>query len=72
MAAKPVVDRLEREKAGRLQVIRLNYLEPVGREVGRRLGVRSTPTFIVFDAEGREIGRSTRNVNRSLVERAAP
>lgn len=69
---KPIVDGLEREKRGRLQVIRLNYLEPVGREMGRRLGFRSTPTFIVFDAQGREVGRTIGYLDRALVDRVAP
>lgn len=66
------MDGLEREKGSRLQVIRLNYLGPVGREMGRRLGFQVTPTFIVFDAQGHEVGRSVGYLDRSLVDRVAP
>lgn len=66
------MDRLEQEKGERLQVIRLNIMEPVGREMGRRLGFRVTPTFIVFDAQGREVGRSIGSLDRALVDRVAP
>lgn len=66
------MDGLEREKSGRLQVIRLNYLEPVGREMGQRLDFRVTPTFIVFDAQGHEVGRSVGSLDRGLVDRVAP
>jgi thioredoxin-related protein len=72
LVQKPIVDGIEREKGDRLQVIRLNYLEPVGREMGQRLGFRSTPTFIVFDAQGREVGRTVGMLDRSLVDRVAP
>ena len=56
MAAKPVVDGLEREwTAG--QVIRLDVLTPAGRDFGRRHDFQYTPTFILFDASGRELAR---------------
>lgn len=66
------MDRLEQEKGDHLQVIRLNIMQPVGREMGRRLGFQVTPTFIVFDAQGRELGRSIGYLDRALVDRVAP
>lgn len=66
------MDRLEQEKGDHLQVIRLDIMEPVGQEMGRRLGFRVTPTFIVFDAQGREVGRSIGTLDRTLVDRVAP
>ena len=56
MAAKPVVDGLERDwTAG--QVIRLDILTPLGREFGRQHNFDYMPTFILFDGSGREIDR---------------
>ncbi len=58
MAAKPVVDGIEREFQGRLQVIRLNVQEPVALQVARRYRFEYTPTFIFFDAQGTELWRT--------------
>ena len=53
---KPVVDGLERDwTAG--QVIRLDITTPVGREFGALHDFQYTPTFILFDGDGVEIGR---------------
>jgi hypothetical protein len=56
MSAKPAVDGLERDWVGG-QVIRLDITTPVGREFGQRHGFEFTPTFILFDGAGTEIGR---------------
>lgn len=66
------MDRLEQEKGERLQVIRLNIMEPVGQEMSRRLGFQATPTFIIFDGQGREVGRSVGALDHALVDQVAP
>ena len=58
MAARPVVDGIEREHQGRLIVLRLDVQDPVGREIGSRFGFRVTPTFIFFDSSGTERWRT--------------
>lgn len=73
MAARPVVDGIEREHHGRLIVLRLDVQDPVGREIGDRLGFRVTPTFIFFDGSGTERWRTfgavdPLDVRRSLAE----
>jgi hypothetical protein len=52
------VNRLETELGGRLQIIRLNVHDPVGRQLGDRFDFSFTPTFIFFDANGIEQWRS--------------
>jgi len=52
------VDRLEAELGSKgLQVIRLNVQDPAGREMSERLRAMGVPTFILFDASGREVWR---------------
>jgi len=58
MAVRPVVDAVEREFAGALKVIRVNVQEPVGRQVAATYGLEFTPTFLLFDSEGRQVWRS--------------
>ncbi len=50
--AKPFVDGLEKDLAGKAGVIRLDVLSRVGQETARRYGIRGTPTRIVLDGQG--------------------
>jgi len=50
--AKPVVDRLERDLAGRAQVLRLSVMDNVGGELALRYRVRGVPTILVLDGQG--------------------
>lgn len=71
MAAKPVVDGLERDwTAG--QVLRLDILTPVGREFGQRHAFQYTPTFILFDAAGKELARWQRPPSLDELVQAGP
>jgi thioredoxin-related protein len=50
------VNRLTREwKDGR--VLRVNLIYKVSQEYSGKNGVESTPTFILFDSNGREVQR---------------
>ncbi|MEW6568597.1 MAG: thioredoxin family protein [Chloroflexota bacterium] len=70
MAAKPVVDGIEREHSGRLSVIRLNVQEPVGLAIANRLGFRLTPTFIFFDSQGNEAWRTVAAIDPARVRQS--
>ncbi len=56
-AAKPTVDSLERELGDRVIFIRLNIQESVGMELAPVYKFAFTPTFIFFDAQGKELWR---------------
>ncbi len=51
---KPVVDRLEEETKGKLVVIRVNIQDPVGKQLAAEYNFEFTPTFIFFDAKGKQ------------------
>lgn len=53
--AKPIVDGLERDLAGRAKVLRLDLLSSVGQQAARHFGVRGLPTLLVVDGEGQVI-----------------
>lgn len=55
--AKPIVDGLERELEGQARVVRFSVFSPLGRELSRRYGVASVPTFLVFSGDGSLVGR---------------
>ena len=50
--AKPIVDGLESDLAGRASVLRLNVIDSVGLSAARRFGVRAVPTFFVVNGQG--------------------
>lgn len=72
MAARPIVDRLEKDFEGRLIVIRLNIQDPVGKILGERYGFKYTPTFVFLDAEGRQLWRTIGAVDPAEVQRSLP
>lgn len=52
LSLQPAVRRLEREWR-RGQVLYVEALSPAGRSFGRAYGLRLTPAFALFDAQGR-------------------
>ena len=57
LVLKPIVDRLEKELAGKVVVLRLNVNKKVGMDTAALYDIRSVPTFVVFDDYGRELWR---------------
>ena len=55
---KPIVDGLESEYKGRLVVIRVDIQSETGRALAPLYNFQYTPTFIFFDAGGKELWRS--------------
>ena len=59
------MDRLERDLEGQAQVLRLNAISSVGRQLSTRYGVRGVPTFLLFDGAGEmvhyQVGRLDAN-----------
>lgn len=52
LAAKPVVDGLEREFEGEAFVVRVELSSRPGRELGRRYRIDTVPSFVAFDGRG--------------------
>ena len=65
--AKPIVDGIEKDLEGRAEVIRLNMLSSVGRQVASRYGVPAVPTVLVLDADGNVVYRYTGTPDRGEV-----
>ena len=57
--AKPIVDGIEKDLKGKAEVVRLNMMSKVGREVASRYGVPAVPTILVLDAGSQVIYRHT-------------
>ena len=69
MAVRLVVDGIESEWKDRLTVIRIDIADDNGRALGRQLGAIYTPTFILFDEQGRERLRSVGRLGPDDVRR---
>jgi thioredoxin-related protein len=70
MAAKPIVDGIEREHGQDLKVIRVNIQDPPGQVLAGLYQFEFTPTFVLFDADGRELLRQVGAVDPAAVRRA--
>jgi thioredoxin-related protein len=66
--AKPIVDGLEKDLEGRATVARVSILSSAGRELATRYGVRSMPTFLIFDGDGKLVGREAGFPDRGRIE----
>ena len=59
LAAKPVVNRLERALAGDFAVVRINIMSDIGKDAVHSLDIRMVPTFVILDNAGQEIWRTS-------------
>jgi hypothetical protein len=57
MLAEPIVNGFKEEMLGTVDVIHLNLVSAVGREVGGRYGVEVVPASLLFDDQGKLIKR---------------
>ena len=49
LAAKPIVNGIERDLEGKATVVRLDLLSEEGRRIAGRYDVSAIPTILVFD-----------------------
>lgn len=66
IAMRPTVDRIEQQWAGRLRVLRVNYPGAEAQHLAERYRLRMVPSFILFDATGREHWRATGQVDETI------
>ena len=59
LAAKPDVDRLEKELKGKVKVIRLNIASDFGKQLKSKFEIGVVPGFVLVNAEGKEILKRT-------------
>jgi thiol-disulfide isomerase/thioredoxin len=57
LAAKPIVDGIEKDLQGTARVVRLDVSSKEGRDIARGYGVRSLPTTIVVGSDGEVVER---------------
>ena len=61
------MDGLESELQGEARVVRVNVQDAVGGQLARQYQAYLVPTFIVFDAAGREVWRQTGFPDRNRI-----
>ncbi len=67
LAAKPIVNGIEKDLQGKAKVLRFNMLSNFGREVANRYEVQSAPTTIVLDGADNVVYRHAGIPNRNTV-----
>lgn len=74
LAAKPIVNGIEKDLRGKATVVRLNLLSEVGREAAARYRVSAVPTMLVLGAGGEVTYRKVGTPDREAIvaEATAP
>jgi thioredoxin-related protein len=70
MAAKPIVDGIEKQHADDLNVIRVNVQEDAMQPLKENYAFQFTPTFILFDPAGEEILRTVGAIDPEVIDKA--
>ena len=52
LAARPIVDRLEKEWEQKVQFLHLDFRRRLGKEMGRQFGIGHIPAFLILDGDG--------------------
>ncbi len=61
------MDGLEKELGQKLTILRVNVQDPVGRDLAPVYNFEYTPTYIFFDAKGRQLWRSIGEIDPQRV-----
>lgn len=61
------MDGLEQQLSGKLDIVRINIQEPVGRELAPVYDFEYTPTYIYFDSKGNELWRTIGEIDPQKV-----
>lgn len=61
--AKPIVDGIPEQTNNQVEVIHLNLLTAVGREVGGHYGVRMVPATVLVDNQDRLVDQQSGRPN---------
>jgi hypothetical protein len=61
------VDGLEQELGTKLDIVRINIQEPVGRELAPVYDFEYTPTYNYFDSKGAELWRTIGEIDPQKV-----
>jgi len=64
---KPVVNAVEEEFSGRMNVLRVDIHAEAGAEMAKELDFQYTPTFIFFDETGKELWREVGGLTTSRI-----
>ncbi len=70
MAAKPIVDGIEKQHADNLNVIRVNVQDDAMQPLMKTYAFQFTPTFILFDSAGEEIFRTVGAIDPAAIDKA--
>ncbi len=61
------MDGLEQQLSGKLDIVRINIQEPVGRQLAPVYDFEYTPTYIYFDSKGNELWRTIGEIDPQKV-----
>lgn len=62
--AKPIVNGIEADYAEHVHVFRIDARDPANKSIIAQLGLRMTPTYVVFDHNAHEVYRAVGQLSR--------
>ncbi len=62
LAARPIVDGLEKEWEQQVQIIHLEFRSALGREMGRQFQIEHIPAFLILDGDGQQRWRERKHM----------
>ena len=66
--SKPIVNGIETDYAEILNVYRIDARDNASRSVAAQPGLRSTPTYVLFDQNAHEIYRTVGQLSRPTID----
>ncbi|MEY2845483.1 MAG: hypothetical protein RL076_1029 [Chloroflexota bacterium] len=66
--AKPIVNGIEADYADILNVYRIDARDSASRSVATQLGLRMTPTYLLFDQNAHEVYRTVGQLSRPTID----
>jgi thiol-disulfide isomerase/thioredoxin len=68
VSAKPIVDGIANDYAGRVRLVRIDARDSANRELADQLGLRMTPTYVIYDAQANEVYRTSGSMQRTVFD----
>ena len=68
MISKPIVNGIEEEYSNTLNVYRIDARDVANKSIAAQLGLRMTPTYVVFYQNSHKVFRAVGQINRAAIE----
>lgn len=68
VVSKPIVNGIEQDYADVVRVFRIDARDAANKSIAAQLGLRMTPTYVIFDHNAHEVYRTVGQIARPTVD----